>query len=35
MVEVSAAAGGARAALGMMSLSKQVAVEIEMVLEAK
>jgi enamine deaminase RidA (YjgF/YER057c/UK114 family) len=36
MVEVFGESGrGARAAVGMMSLSKQVAVEVEMVLEAK
>jgi len=36
MVEVFGDSGrGARAAVGMMSLSKQVAVEVEMVLEAK
>src|SRR5262245_1002411 len=36
MVEVFGDSGrGARAAVGMMSLSKQVAVEVEMILEAK
>jgi enamine deaminase RidA (YjgF/YER057c/UK114 family) len=36
MIEVFGESGrGARAAVGMMSLSKQVAVEVEMVLEAK
>ena len=36
MVEVFGDSGrGARAAVGMMSLSKQVAVEVEIVLEAK
>jgi enamine deaminase RidA (YjgF/YER057c/UK114 family) len=36
MVEVFGDGGrGARATAGMMSLSKQVAVEVEMILEAK
>jgi hypothetical protein len=36
MVEAFGDSGrGARAAVGMMSLSKQVAVEVEMILEAK
>jgi len=36
MVEVFGDSGrGARATAGMMSLSKQVAVEVEMILEAK